>query len=432
MSPSVRAARQASRSLAAADDGPAARILSRAFESYPGTLELELWNGRRFRFGSGAQRLALAIRDVRAFRDLVVFRDPLRMARDYFLGRIDVEGSIYDALALKEYLERLRLPLRDKLAALADALLTRGPGPSARGDARAAEQARHRNSRESIAFHYDVSNAFYRLWLDPEMVYSCAYFTHEGNSLEQAQRDKLDLICRKLALAPGERLLDIGCGWGSLVLWAARHYGVTAHGITLSERQRDHACARIAELGLSGRVTVELRDYRDLGAMAGYDKIASVGMFEHVGLKNLPAYFGAAHRLLAPGGLFLNHGITSRDGGWEPTTSARFINRYVFPDGELDSIANVLRVMEDCDFEVRDVHALRPHYALTLRHWVRRLEAEREAAVREVGEQAYRVWRLYMAGCALQFEQGETGVHQILLAKAGRPWAAPLTRAHMN
>lgn len=420
------------RSMAPYAEGAAAGVLSRVFARYPGTLDLELWNGRRFRFGAGAPRVGLVIRDARAFRDLLLFRDPLRLARDYFVGRIDVEGSIYDALMLKQYLEGLRLPLRDRVAALADALFTRGPRSAAGEAERAAREAAHRNSPESIAFHYDVSNAFYALWLDPEMVYSCAYFTDPANTLEQAQRDKLDLICRKLELVPGQRLLDIGCGWGSLVLWAARHYGVSAHGITLSARQRDYARERIAALGLADRVTVELRDYRDLPAGAKYDKIASVGMFEHVGLENLPAYFDAAHRVLAPGGLFLNHGITSREGGWEPTTSARFINRYVFPDGELDSISGVQRVMEDRGFEVRDVHALRPHYALTLRHWVRRLEAQREAAVREAGEQAYRIWRLYMAGCALQFEQGETGIYQILLAKAGRPWDAPLTRAHME
>jgi cyclopropane-fatty-acyl-phospholipid synthase len=249
----------------------------------------------------------------------------------------------------------------------------------------------HRHSRATdraaIAFHYDVSNTFYGLWLDDERVYSYAYFENDDDTLEQAQRNKLDHICRKLRLQPGERLLDIGCGWGSLVCWAAKRYGVQAHGITLSERQLEYVQSRIRAAGLERQVTVELRDYRDLPADAAYDKVASVGMFEHVGLANLPAYHATVQRVLRPGGLFLNHGIT------------------------------------------HDVEGLRPHYALTLRHWVRRLEANREAALREVSEPTYRVWRVYMAACALEFEEGGTGIYQILASKRdhGR-WPLPLSR----
>ena len=401
-------------------------VLSRMFRHYPGNLELRLWDGTRLRFGELPAAATVALRDARAFRDLVMFRDPLRLAHDFFTGRIDVEGSIYEALSLKDHISRRSFSLRERVSVLACALLARDPRgrpagsvDTPEGHALEAPHSARANSGRSIGFHYDLSNAFYGLWLDPRMVYSCAYFESDAQSLEDAQVRKLDVVCRKLRLARGETLLDVGCGWGALVIHAAREYGVRAHGVTLSREQHELATARIAELGLADLATVELRDYRKLEGEARYDKIASIGMFEHVGLKNLPRYFAAAHRQLKPGGLFLNHGITSREPGWEKTLSTRFINRYVFPDGELDSVANIQRAMEASDFEILDVESLRPHYALTLRHWVRRLEARREDALREVGETVYRVWRLYMAACALQFEQGETGVYQILLARAG-------------
>jgi cyclopropane-fatty-acyl-phospholipid synthase len=261
------------------------------------------------------------------------------------------------------------------------------------------------------------------------MVYSCAYFETPHDSLEQAQRNKLEHICRKLRLRPGERLLDIGCGWGSLIRWAARHHGVQAHGITLSREQYEHARQRIQNEGLQSRVTVEYQDYRELRGEARYHKIASVGMFEHVGLRNLPRYFQIARRLLAPGGLFLNHGITHEREGWTRTVGTRFINRYVFPDGELDTVGNVQRAMERAGFEILDTEALRQHYALTLQHWVRRLEARHAKARELVSESVYRIWRLYMAACALQFLQGNIGVYQILATgRDGGPAPVPLTR----
>jgi cyclopropane-fatty-acyl-phospholipid synthase len=287
-------------------------------------------------------------------------------------------------------------------------------------------------NREAVAFHYDVSNEFYALWLGKAMVYSCAYFEQPGDDLDRAQQAKLDHVCRKLLLRPGDRLLDIGCGWGARAIHAAKHYGVRAHGITLSQHQLTLARERIARVGLQDRVKVELRDYRDLAEDAAYDKVSSIGMFEHIGLKNLPVYFAQVHRLLRPGGLFLNHGITHDVEGWEKTLSSEFINRYVFPDGQLDTVGNVQRGMERAGFEIADVESLRAHYALTLRHWVMRLEVHHEQALRHVSESTWRVWRLYMAACALEFESGEIGVYQVLASKrAGRAAALPLTRRHL-
>lgn len=419
----------------------AVRIFDRLMRGYAGAVALRLWDDKFHAPTGKSPAFTLVVRDPVVLRRLVLDRNPVQLADAYFQGVLDFEGDIYDALALKSHLTGLHLSWRDKLALLRDAtgLPTRMNEQLKPADTLAFRIARrfsHRHSKVSdsaaIAFHYDVSNAFYRLWLDEQQVYSCAYFTHPDEPLDQAQRNKLEHVCRKLRLQPGERLLDIGCGWGALVCWAAQHHGVRAHGITLSQQQLAYAQTRIQAEGLQDRVTVELRDYRDLAGEGVYDKVASIGMFEHVGLANLPAYFASVMRVLRPGGLFLNHGITHDEEGWNKTVASEFINRYVFPDGELDCVSNIQLGMERAGFEILDVEALRPHYALTLRHWVRRLEAQAEAAVREVGETTYRVWRLYMAACALEFEAGGTGIYQILASRhnAGA-WPVPLTRSDL-
>jgi cyclopropane-fatty-acyl-phospholipid synthase len=293
----------------------------------------------------------------------------------------------------------------------------------------------HRANRENIAHHYDVSNAFYRLWLDERMVYSCAYFRHDDDTLEAAQLAKLDHICRKLRLAPGERFLDIGCGWGGLILHAAERYGVEATGITLSRNQLAHAEAEIARRGLGDRVRVSLLDYLDLPDEAAYDKIASVGMFEHVGIARFPKYFGKIFRILRPGGLVLNHGITHNalhDAGLGSGIS-EFVDDYVFPGGELTHVSKVIAAMAVEGLESLDAEALREHYAKTLWHWVSRLEANADAARREAGEERYRVWRIYLAGSAHAFDRGWLSLWQVL---AGKPLPDgrlphPLTRDYM-
>jgi cyclopropane-fatty-acyl-phospholipid synthase len=298
---------------------------------------------------------------------------------------------------------------------------------------RAADQS-------AIAYHYDVSNEFYQLWLDQRMVYSCAYFAAPDEDLDTAQERKLDYVCRKLRLRPGERLLDLGCGWGGLVMHAVQHFGALALGITLSREQADLAQRRIHELGLSGRCRVEHRDYRtlaagngtaDLSAVAGslYDKIACVGMFEHVGEANLKNCLKQTFDLVRPGGVFLFHGITR--GYHFPLPEPSFVTRYVFPNGELVPISTVLRAADEVGFEVRDVESLREHYALTLRHWVERLEANREEAIRLTSSETFRVWKLFMAGSAQRFRVNKLDLYQALLSKPDHRGASglPLTRA---
>ena len=423
----------------------ASDLLKRLFRNFDEILALRLWDGTTLRLGKSgpeqpALRFTLVFRNPGVVRSMVLGRHPLRLAEAYFRDDIDIEGDFFAALGLKDHLHSIRMSWCERLGALLSALRLRAldhawPGPGHHRSllhARAVKAHSKTESRDAIQFHYDLSNQFYALWLDQAMVYSCAYFEQPSDDLEQAQQAKLDHICRKLLLKPADRLLDIGCGWGALVIHAARHYGVRAHGVTLSARQLELARQRIAEAGLEDRVTVELRDYRDLQGDSKYDKIASVGMFEHVGLRNLPVYFSIVHRLLKPAGLFLNHGITHDVEGWNKTLSTEFINRYVFPGGQLDTVSNIQRRMENARFEIADVEALRPHYALTLRHWVARLERHHEQALRYVGESTYRVWRLYMAACALEFESGEIGVYQLLGSKRTAGAASlPLTRRHL-
>ena len=423
----------------------ASDLLKRLFRRFDSSFALRLWNGTTLRLGNAASHavdppFTLVCHHPGFVRSMVLGRDPLRLAEAYFQGDIDVEGDFFAALCLKDHLDSIRLSLRDRLGALLTTLRLHAPGDAKLGSAshrstlhgRAVKAHSRTENRAAISFHYDVSNEFYRLWLDKERVYSCAYFMSPNESLDQAQRNKLEHVCRKLRLQPGDRLLDIGCGWGALVCWAARHHGVRAHGITLSQQQLEVARQRILDEGLQDRVTVELRDYRDLEGVGVFDKVSSIGMFEHVGLANLPTYLATVRRVLRPGGLFLNHGITHDEEGWNKTVASEFINRYVFPDGELDCISNIQLGMERAGFEIHDVEGLRPHYALTLRRWVQRLEANRDAALREVDEPTYRVWRLYMAASALDFEAGTTGVYQILASRPNRgEWPVPLSRGDL-
>ncbi|MCD6087164.1 MAG: class I SAM-dependent methyltransferase [Candidatus Hydrothermae bacterium] len=357
----------------------------------------------------------------------------LNLAEAYLYGDIDIEGKIEAIFPVADFVMNNGPRLIDKLG-LARLLMSlpkkKKPRVGKREPAR-LKGKKHSRERDRLAvtYHYNLPNEFYSLWLDKNMVYSCAYFRRGDESIDDAQENKLEYIARKLRLKPGERLLDIGCGWGSFVVHAAKKYGVRAYGITLSENQVEWAKEWIEREGLSDLCTVELRDYRDLDGVEEFDKIVSIGMFEHVGEKMLGEYFGRAYRLLKPGGLFLNHGIARHIRNVR-TGEKTFSDTYVFPDGELEPISLTLRVAEEKNFEVRDVESLREHYARTLRLWVERLEERHDEAVRVTDEVTYRVWRLFMSGSAYGFETGRLNLYQTLLSKpdkGGRTYL-PLTR----
>jgi cyclopropane-fatty-acyl-phospholipid synthase len=379
----------------------------------PVTVALQLPGGQRVGPANAAVRLGFS--DWSSLATLAAGQIG-RLAEDYVEQRVTIEGS-----------------MRDIMAAAASLL----PGTPVASDSswwtqvlrRAKSLASHTQSKdaEQIRFHYDVSDEFYALWLDPRRVYSCAYWREGVESLAQAQEAKLDHICRKLMLRPGERFLDIGAGWGGLLMWAAEHYGVQATGITLSRNQHAYVQQLIEQKGLQGRVQMHLRDYRELDESQPYDKIASVGMFEHVGQVNMPAYFGKILRLLKPGGLVMNHGITA--GAIQPgqlgAGMGEFIEKYIFPGGELLHISHVLREVAMAGLEMVDTENLRPHYARTLWAWSDGLESRLDEARRVLesthGEQGggtvLRAYRLYLAGCAMSFEQGWISLHQVLAAR---------------
>jgi len=407
------------------------KILALILADYHGPVAIRLWDGE-LAIGTEDAPCTVVFHQPSMLRGLILNRNVVKLAEAYLAGDGDIEGDAETLFDLVCFMRDLALPWPVKWRVMRLALKlpgSRQPNPHY-GEVEQVRAEEHNNTRESISHHYDVSNDFYRLWLDRELVYSCAYFPEIGRSLDEAQRDKLDYICRKLRLTPEQTLLDIGCGWGALICWAARNYGVKAHGITLSEQQYQYARERIRREGLEDRVTVELRDYRELPEDARFDRIVSVGMFEHIGVANFPRYFGIIKRALKPGGLFLNHGITN-DTGWRDTPITRFINSYVFPDGELARISVVVDEMEKAGFEIIDVEGLRRHYALTLRSWVRALEANREQAVAMVGEASYRVWRLYMSGSAYYFDEGSVNVYQVLVGHDREPLSIGLRRDEM-
>ncbi|EXU66448.1 cyclopropane-fatty-acyl-phospholipid synthase [Streptomyces sp. PRh5] len=389
----------------------------------------------------------LVIRRRRALRRILWRPGELGLARAWVAGDLDVEGDLYDALdrlsgllwerdpataprsRLRTGLQALRAPgLR---TAALEMIALAGPGlppPPPREEARTTLGPLHslRRDRKAISHHYDVGNDFYELVLGPSMVYSCAYWDRADSTLEEAQRAKLDLVCRKLALKPGQRLLDVGCGWGSMVLHAAREYGVRAVGVTLSEEQAAYARKRIADAGLTDQVEIRVQDYREVPD-GPYDAISSIGMAEHVGAVRYAEYTAILHRLLRPGGRLLNHQIARRP---QPDEGAyhvdEFIDRYVFPDGELAPVGRTVAQLEEAGFEVRDVEAIREHYALTLRRWVANLERSWTQAVRLTSPGRARVWRLYMAASALSFERNRIGVNQILAVRTPEGGASGL------
>lgn len=400
---------------------------------HPRDFAVRLWDGSTWDTDVGQpRRFTMAIRHPGAFRNMFTSPGDRALGQAYIYDDFDIEGDIEYAFPMAEHLSRLSLSIADRIR-LASLLLRL---PSVKVPRLGRQAARLKGTahsierdREAVTYHYNTSNDFFALYLDKRMVYSSAYFAAPDEDLDSAQERKLDYICRKLRLQRGERLLDIGCGWGGLIIHAAEKYGVSALGVTLSEPQAALANERVRQKGLDDRCKAEVRDYRQVDGPESFDKLASIGMVEHVGERTLPEYFKQACRLLRPGGVFLNHGIAYRR-DQSSDVNRSFSQAYVFPDSDPAPIDVCTRIAEDAGFETRDVECLREHYMLTLRHWVRRLESHHEEAVRLTNEATYRVWRMFMSASAHAFETGMYNVYQSLLIKPdGGKSGLPLTRA---
>ena len=432
-------------------------LLERIFPS-PRHFTIQLWGQAELPSDNESQ-FTLVLNHPGALRRMFSPPIELSVGEAYIYGDFDIQGDLYAFYGLLDILLSHNFTSTEAAKLIKDIQRLPKSGPEYTITRPPAKLEGKLHSRErdmqAIRFHYNVSNEFYTLWLDRLMQYSCGYFPTATEDLDTAQEKKIEHMCRKLRLKPGEKLLDIGCGWGGLAITAAQNYGVNVLGVTLSDKQASYAQNRAASLGLADRVHIEMRDYRDL-ERESFDKIISVGMFEHVGRTHLPEYFSQAYRLLKPGGLFLNHGISRRaipsdltllkglggdHGTARPMESyferkvlgiGSFSQHYIFPDGELVPVSEANLIAEAAGFEVRDVENLREHYALTLRNWVSRLEAHHSEASALVGEAVYRTWRLYMSFCAIQFESAQIAVNQSLLAKPdhGRV-PLPMSRADL-
>ncbi len=395
------------------------RSLDRLRAKTPLPLRVRLWQGDEIDL-SERPSVTLHLRSIAAARRLI--RPDLHaLGEAYVEGMIDLDGPVSEAIEIASRLSAAGSE-RQRLGRLPRWL------------------ARHsrRQDQMAIAHHYDVSNAFYEHFLDPRMVYSCAYYQRGDEDLATAQLQKLDHVCRKLRLAPGQRLLDIGCGWGALVIRAAQRFGVQAVGITLSRNQYELARERVERAGLSRQIDIRLQDYRDVPAEGGFDRIASIGMFEHVGLANLGAYFRQIHDLLKPGGIAMNHGITAStvDSRWVGMGAGEFIDRYVFPNGELPHVSRAISELSAAGLELADAESLRRHYALTLAAWSAAFERHQSALQAIAGERITRIWRVYLAGCAHAFAHGWINLYQLLafrptVAPRGLQSPLPLTRDYM-
>jgi cyclopropane-fatty-acyl-phospholipid synthase len=400
-------------------------------DHHPRDYAIRLWDGSVWEAEAGQPvRFTMVIRHPGSLRAMFMGQSENAMGQAYVYDDFDIEGNMESAMSMAEYLFQLRLNVAVRLR-LATQLLRLPSQVTPRAGRQAAKLDGVIHSierdRQAVTYHYNTSNDFFASYLDKRMIYSCAYFASEDEDLDTAQMRKLDYICRKLRLQKGDRLLDIGCGWGGLIMYAAKKYKISALGITLSEPQAELANERIKKSGLSDRCRAEVHDYRQISGADIFDKISSIGMVEHVGEPMLPEYFRHAWRLLRPGGVFLNHGIAHPH---LATRGQSFSQAYIFPDGEPVPIHVSTRIAENVGFEVRDVESLREHYMLTARHWVRRLEAHHDEAVRATDEATYRAWRLYMSAAASQFAVGKYNVYQSLLVKPDRGKSGlPLTRS---
>ncbi len=400
---------------------------------HPRDFAVRLWDGTVWKPDAGREaRFTIVLRHPSAARAMFWPPGELTLSEAYLCDDFDVEGDLEAVFPIADGLLGRETGLAERLRRMRRLLGLPSERRSRVGRERAHLRGRRSSlerDRQAIAYHYDLSNEFFALWLDPTMAYSCAVFESSDEDLASAQRRKLDYVCRKLRLRPGDRLLDIGCGWGGMIMHAAGNYGVEALGVTLSKEQAELASARIREAGLADRCRAELRDYREVDEPGSFDKVVSVGMYEHVARDALGDYFGHVWRLLEPRGVFLAHGMSSAPS--PPTrVGPSFLDTYVFPDHDLVPVSTVLTAAEGAQFEVRDVESLRDHYVLTSRRWLESLEAHREDVLRVANETVYRVWRLLLAAMAYRFVSGHASVYQTLLVKPdGGVTGLPLSRA---
>jgi len=409
----------------------ARRIAAHIAEHLQADLSLQLWTGEVLPLGQNARDdIRIVLADPSAVRRLILRPGLMTLFELYATGDLGIEGgSPLQAANRWDHGRAVHLPRRVDKGLIARALWPflkarpdaagGGQGFEISGRAGIGARVSRRRDKDYVQYHYDVGNDFYGLFLDAQMVYSCAYFTSPDMALEAAQTEKLDRICRKLRLKPGQRMLDIGSGWGGLAIWAAQNYGVEVHGVTLSREQLRHALLRVESLGLGDRVRLELRDYRDIPEREHFDAVAQVGMFEHVGLANHDQHFDTVVRLLKPRGVYFHQAITRRSGGGplRETGSTRAIARYIFPGGELDTVGMTVSAMGRAGLEVRDVEGMRDHYELTLRHWSERLHARMAEATDLAGSERARLWLLSFAVFAKAFERGAALLYQTVAQK---------------
>ncbi|TPK55589.1 MULTISPECIES: cyclopropane-fatty-acyl-phospholipid synthase family protein [unclassified Mesorhizobium] len=412
----------------------AARIVRTVVQALKPGFAVRLWTGERIGPAGGP---VLAINDQDIVWQLARRPNFSTLVEMWISKAVDVEeGSLFDLYALPSR-GKLRFKALPKLAIMRDlpAVLFSRRQMTQRADLAGQNPFVSGSNKQAIQHHYDISNAFYRLFLDERMVYSCGYFKDFANDIDQAQADKLEHICRKLRLKPGDRLLDIGCGWGAMLIHAVKHHGVVGHGVSLSEAQTGLARERIRAEGLEDRITIEIKSYAEL--TGSFDKISSIGMFEHLGLANHAAYFSTVHRLLKPGGIYLHHAITRRSKGSMKKTlrkgsEYKALIKYIFPGGEIDTIGMTCGNLEAHGFLVHDVENLREHYARTCRLWAERLHARFDEAIAEVGEAKARLWLLYLASCSIAFDRASAQIFQTVATKRTRgPSGLPPTRADL-
>ena len=393
-------------------------ILNRMFQDFRGAFAIRLWNNSMLYIGEGSPAFTFCLEQASIVRDMVLSGDPMRLAAAYFDGDIHILGDFNAAMRLLYHFEALSLPWHEKMGLVFRALMLAdlededATVPAYSGSAELLSDV-----PTAMTLDYEMPADFYRNWLDEQMLHACAYFGDARQPLAQAQHNQLDLVCLKLHLQHGDHVLDIGGDWGAFACWAARHYGAYVHSITSSPVQYAYIVEEVKKQRLQKQVSVELCHYQDLPENRPYDKAINMTMRNHVGQQHLPAYLAKVHAILKPGGLFLHHGVTSESAAWQHEMSTEFINQQIFPDGALPSLPHLQQTMQAAKFEIFNVEGLRRHQALTLRRWTEKLEQHHLQLATMAGERTYRLWRLYMTACAIQFEQGVNGIHQILAVR---------------